>query len=120
MASPTKPRTPCWNCKHMISVEPRSTIVQCGLNPAIPRCFSRGGSKGCDFWEREPGIDDDDWDPAGLSQIAPYAPEAPRVRSRGADGWWTKPPRPRRPPPVPVPVRMPTGDPFGGIYLGDD
>ena len=69
----------------MISVEPRTTIVQCGRDRLGPRIFSRGGNGECDFWEREPGIDDDDWDPAGLPRIAPYVPEpppAPRAQPR--------------------------------------
>ena len=43
MASATAPRTPCWQRKHMISVEPRSTIVQCGREgPDRQIYFSRG------------------------------------------------------------------------------
>ena len=109
----------------MISVEPRSTIVQCGRHADGPTCFGRGGSRGCDAWEREPGIDDDDWDPAGVPRIAPYVPEpppVPRSRSRGVDGWWTEPKRPPRPP---APPRRPAWtpparDPFDGYFLQDD
>ncbi len=47
----------------MISVEPRSTMVQCGRDGShATMSFSCGGGNGCDAWEREPGIDDDDWD----------------------------------------------------------
>ena len=59
-----------------------------------------GGASGCDAWEREPGIDDDDWDPAGVPRIGPYVPEplpTSRAGGRGSAGWWTEPPRPRRP-----------------------
>lgn len=102
----------------MFSIDARSTNVLCGRSGEL-RSFTRGGSKGCDAWEREPGIDDDDWDPAGIPRIAPYVPEAlplPRSRSSGTDGWWTEPPQPRRPAVthkvelILVPVR----DPFGG------
>ena len=72
MASSIPHRTPCWHCRHMISVEPRSAIVQCGRPGASSTCFSRGGGNGCDAWEREPGIDDDDWDPPGVPVVAPY------------------------------------------------
>ena len=109
----------------MISVEPRSTVVQCGRagrDAAI--CFSRGGGNGCDAWEREPGLDDDDWDPPGIPRIAPYVPEpppAPRSRSPGVDGWWTEPRKPRPAPAPRAPVWiMPSHDLFGGIYSDDD
>jgi hypothetical protein len=110
----------------MISVESRSTIVQCGRDGAGQTiCFSRGGRQGCDAWEREPGIDDDDWDAVGIPRINPNArPEQPlaqRARSRGTDGWWTEPPRPRRPPaPQPIPIQVVTRDPFGGIFDWDE
>lgn len=126
MASATPPRTPCWHCRHMISVEPRSTIVQCGRPGISSPSFTRGGGEGCEAWEREPGIDDDDWDPIGVPRIAPYVPEPPalRARSRGDDGWWTEPKRPPRPP-APPRARppawvLPARDLFGGIFLQDD
>lgn len=125
MASQTASRTPCWHCKHMISVEPRSTIVQCGRSKdGGPTSFTRGGGKGCDAWEREPGIDDDDWDPAGVPRLGPYVPEQPpqpRARSRGTDGWWTELPRRRAaPPPRVIPILLSTRDPFGGMFNWDD
>jgi hypothetical protein len=86
----------------MVSIDATSTIVQCGRSGHISS-FSRGGSKGCDASEREPGIDDDDWDPAGLPRIAPYVrepPPVPRSRSRGVDRWWTE---------ILVPARDPVG-----------
>ena len=124
MASATAPSQPCWHCKHMISVDARSTIVQCGRAGPVSS-FSRGGKNGRDAWEREPGIDDDDWDPPGTPLIAPYKAEQapqPRGRSRGADGGWTEPPRPRRPaqPTKVVPIVVPTRDPFGGLFNWND
>jgi len=126
MASATPPRTPCWHCRRMVSVDARSTIVQCGRSGGIAS-FSRGGASGCDAWEREPGIDDDDWDPAGVPRIGPYVPEpppVPRSRSQGRDGWWTEPPRPRRPVPLPAPgpviVALLARDPFGGLFNWQD
>ena len=110
----------------MISVEPRSTIVQCGRDGREkPRCFSRGGGNGCDAWEREPGIDDDDWDPPGVPRIGAYVPEppsAPRSRSQGRDGWWTEPRRPRPPAPAAkvIPILVPQRDPFGGMFNWDE
>jgi hypothetical protein len=110
----------------MVSIEPRSTIVTCGrISRASPSSFSRGGAGGCEAWEREPGIDDDDWDPAGIPVIAPWKPEppvAPRQRSTGRDGWWTEPRRPRRPALVQkvVPVLVPQRDPFGGMFNWDE
>ena len=129
MASAIPPRTPCWHCKHMRSIEPRAGISVCNL------ALKTGGmanqlraGPGCSQWEREPGIDDDDWDPPGTARIAPYVPEAspaPRPRSRGRDGWWTEPPRPARPAAPPAApdsfliARM-TRDPFRGYFLQDD
>ena len=120
MVSAHPPRTPCWHCRYMVSVEARSTIVQYGRSGRISS-FSRGGREGCDVWEREPGIDDDDWDPPGVPRIGPYVPEPPHVprsRSRGIDGWWTEAPRPHRPAIVPkvVPTLAPERDPFGGMF----
>ena len=112
----------------MRSITARSGIAVCGL--------ARGGgdmanqsraSLGCDRWEREPGIDDDDWDPPDTSKIAPYVPDsspAPRARSRGKDGWWTEPARPQRPTPPPAQdpftLAFLTRDPFRGYFLQDD
>ena len=127
MASASPPRTPCWHCKHMVAVDARSSIVQCGLSGrsnGTPH-KTRGG-EGCDSWEREPGIDDDDWDPPNTPRIAPYVPEpppAPRGRNRGTDGWWTEPRRPQRPvaeAPETTFAAFLTRDPFRGYFLQDD
>ena len=128
MASATPPRTPCWHCKHMRAVDARSGVVRCGLTRGGGDMGNQlRGSLGCAEWEREPGIDDDDWDPPGSPRIAPYVPEptpAPRQRSRGRDGWWTEPRRPRPAPPPPAPDRflaiLATRDPFRGYFLQDD
>lgn len=110
----------------MISVEARSTIVRCGRPSSSPTTtFSRGGANGCDTWEREPGIDDDDWDPHGVPRIGPYVPEpppAPRARSRGTDGWWTELRRLPRAAPVPpvIPILVAARDPFGGMFDWND
>lgn len=111
----------------MRALEPRSGIVTCGRGGGTsgPSSFSRGASGGCESWEREPGIDDDDWDPEGIAVIAPWKPEppaAPRQRSTGRDGWWTEPRRPRRPAPVQkvVPILVPQRDPFGGMFNWDE
>lgn len=123
----TPSRTPCWHCRHMLAVNARSGIVTCGLPRGGPTMSQSGGSKGCSSWEREPGIDDDDWDPPGAPRIGPYVStphHAPRARSRGVDGWWTQPrgqPRPlRQPAPEFAPIALQVRDPFGGIYVQDD
>ena len=110
----------------MAAVSARSGIVTCGLDRGGPTMSQSNGSKGCSHWEREPGIDDDDWDPPGSSRLGPYVPEAPtarRARSRGVDGWWTEPLRAPRTPAKkqmsPVYV-LPARDPFGGIFAQDD
>ena len=85
------------------------------------------GKDGCGEWEREPGIDDDDWDPPGTPTIGPYRadpPSAPRARSRGTDGWWTESRRSPRPvpPPAPEPAfrAQVARDPFGGLFNWQD
>ena len=97
----------------MESVDPQTSIACCGL-PDGPRCLVTARD-GCLRFEREPGIDDDDWDP----KSPPFVP-APAARTRNAsrDGWWTEPRRPRRlaPPPKVIPIRVPTRDPFGGMF----
>ena len=75
MATLIPPRTPCWHCKHMRTIQARAGVAVCG----IPRGGGDTGvqsraSDGCNQWEREPGIDDDDWDPPGTPRIAPYVP----------------------------------------------
>jgi len=109
----------------MIDVEPRTAIVNCGRPTASPTSTFTRGSTGCQLWEREPGIDDDDWDPPGSPRIGRYKPEprpAPRARSGGVDGWWSEPPQSRRPAaPVHVtPALVPTRDPFGGLFNWND
>ena len=128
MPSLTIPRTPCWHCKHMHSIEPRAGIAVCSLAlEGGGRANQLRAGLGCSRWEREPGIDDDDWDPPGTPVIGRYVPEpplAPRARSQGRDGWWTEPPRPRR---AVAPaahdsliVALLTRDPFRGYFLQDD
>ncbi len=109
----------------MLAVEARSSIVTCGLDRGSPTMTKSGGGGGCDSWEREPGIDDDDWDPPGSPQIGRYEPEQPpvaRARSNGADGWWTEPPPARRParPAQVMPALVPPRDPFGGLFNWHD
>ena len=107
----------------MISVEAARGLVVCALPGSNGTPHRTGASSGCERWEREPGIDDDDWNPVDDSRIAPYVPPPlPAARSRGNHGWWTEPPRPRRTPkiiPV-VPVHVPPRDPFGGMYNWDE
>lgn len=113
MATPT----PCWYCKHVIAVDPRSAIASCTLHKMCAR-----SSDGCTNYERVPGIDDDAWSPL-MIKIGPYVPEAaPAPRARGRDGWWTEPRRPRRPPsPEPKIIpNLPSRDPFGGLFNWND
>ena len=87
-----RPRTPCWHCRHMESVDPQTSIACCGL-PDGPQALVTARD-GCLRFEREPGIDDDDWNPKPL----PFMPSpAPRQRNVSRDGWWTEPRRPRSP-----------------------
>ena len=117
---PTSARTPCWHCRYMISVDARTTIAHCGREREPT--WRTSGSQGCDWWEREPGIDDDDWNPVGSPAIAPYKPDpAPPPRDRGRDGWWTEPKRSPRPPVPLAPVFvLPARDPFGGMFSWND
>jgi hypothetical protein len=88
MASPT----PCWYCRHFVSLDLSSRIAACALVGCMVR--SRDG---CSRFEREPGVDDDDWAPPE-AMVAAWRPEqAQEQRDRGGDGWWMEPPRPRRP-----------------------
>ncbi len=41
MASAIPSRTPCWHCRHMVSVDARSTIVQCSLSAAVSPALRR-------------------------------------------------------------------------------
>lgn len=111
----------------MRSVDARPGVVICGLTRGGGNMGNQlHGKAGCDKWEREPGIDDDDWDPPGTPRIADYVPEptpAPRACRQGRDGWWTEPARPRRPParePVALPIRVAARDPFGGMFNWQD
>jgi len=112
----TKPRTPCWHCRHMISVEAVSSVVRCGVGEH-PRCMVLG-REGCAQWEREPGIDDDDWNPVP----PPFThPPPQRARNVSRDGWWTEPPRQRRAESPALPVyALPARDPFGGLFNWQD
>lgn len=109
--------TPCWYCLHVIAVDPATSIANCLKHP-----YNCHPEQGCMDYERVPGVDDDGWTPL-RSRIAPWKPEPePAPRSRGNDGWWTEPPRPRRPPRV-IPVvliSLPQRDAFGGMFNWDD
>ena len=72
LAPATRPRTPCW---HMESVDPQTSIACCGL-PDGPKCLVTARD-GCIRFEREPGIDDDDWNP----RPPPFGPRRPRDRA---------------------------------------
>ena len=112
----------------MRSIEPRAGIAVCGLALKSSGTANQiRAGLGCSQWEREPGIDDDDWDPLGTPVIGRYVPEpapAPRARSQGRDGWWTEPPRPRRAVAPAASDRviaaLLTRDPFRGDFLQDD
>ena len=112
----------------MHSLQVRTGVASCSLARGTGGSGVKvRGRDGCNQWEREPGIDDDDWDPPGTPVIGRYVPEpplAPRARSQGRDGWWTEPPRPRR---AVAPaahdsliVALLTRDPFRGYFLQDD
>ena len=109
-------KTPCWYCKHLDSIDERTRIATC--KPIGWTVHSRDG---CGEFEREPGVDDDAWEPGG-SSIAPYKPDpSPAPRQRGVDGWWTEPPRPpRSPAPPPIPIVLATRDAFGGLFNWND
>ena len=113
---PTATRTPCWHCRHMTSVDARTGIAHYGREREST--WRTRGSEGCEWWEREPGIDDDDWNPVGSPAIAPYRPDPPPPpRDRGRDGWWTEPRRPSRPVAPQAPAYVPPArDPFGGMF----
>lgn len=109
----------------MRSVDAPRGLVDCGLLGSNGTPHRTRAGSGCERWEREPGIDDDDWDPPGTPRIAPWTPEAPpapRARRAGHDGWWTEPARPRRPAPTAMPtqIHLLTTDPFGGLFNWDD
>jgi hypothetical protein len=60
----------------MITADAISSIVQCGVSARAPICHIHGRT-GCGQWEREPGIDDDDWNPMPPAVVAAPAPAAP-------------------------------------------
>jgi hypothetical protein len=101
----------------MESVDPQTSIACCGL-PNGPKALVTARD-GCLRFEREPGIDDDDWNPEPPLFVPASATRSPSV---SRDGWWTEPRRPRRPPPVQkvVPILVPQRDPFGGLFNWDD
>jgi hypothetical protein len=85
-------RTPYWHCRHMTSVDPRTSIAQCGRQRQPTS--STHGKIGCDRWEREPGIDDDAWDdPAGSPTIAPIGRNHRRRRATATAGGRNRPAR---------------------------
>ncbi len=94
----------------MLSIDINSGISRCGC-PGLDPCIVKA-RQGCGSWEREPGIDDDDWEPVCLTNRPEVPMPAPAPRTRGRDGWWTEPRRPKRatpPPPAssqPSPAQM--------------
>jgi hypothetical protein len=101
----------------METVDPQTHISRCGL-PDGPKCLVTARN-GCMRFEREPGIDDDDWDPTPPLFVP--APE-PRARNVSRDGWWTEPRRPRRLAPMQkvIPILVSARAPFGGMFDWDD
>ncbi len=101
----------------MASVDPQTQIAQCGKS-GRPNCMVTARD-GCVEWEREPGIDDDDWNP-----VPPPFQPAPALRARNVsrDGWWTEPARPRGAAPASkvIPTLVPRRDPFGGLFNWQD
>lgn len=110
-------QTPCWYCKHVVNIDPDTSMSSCSKHQYHCR-----PEIGCPSYERVPGVDDDLWTPL-RDKIAPWKPEPPPApRRRGNDGWWTEPARPRRAPKVipVVTVHVPTRDPFGGLFNWHD
>lgn len=100
----------------MISVTAQTSMVHCGPSSGRELLSKTRGDEGCQHWEREPSIDDDDWNP----KVVELPPPAPAASRKGRDGWWTEPPRPRRAPKVIPVVQLPTRDPFGGMFNWHD
>ncbi len=76
----------------MTRFDARTSISHCAHAPT----GTVHGRAGCMRWKREPGIDDE---PAAF-HYPPELPEIPKTepwRPVSRDGWWTEPPRPRRP-----------------------
>lgn len=103
--------------------------MTCGLVRGSPPMSQSNGRAGCQSWEREPGIDDDDWDPPGSPRIGRYVlepPPTPHARRPSVDGWWTEACRPVRatPPPAPAPacvlIALQTRDSFDGYFVQED
>jgi hypothetical protein len=109
--------TPCRYCRHFRSIDLSSRIATCA--PAGCMLHARDG---CSKFEREPGVDDNDWKPPEGPVEAWKPIAAPAPRNRGRDGWWTEPRRPRRPAPQPpvVPILVRPRDPFGGLFNWND
>ena len=110
----------------MVSINARASIASCGRDRQRGPLYKTSAGAGCDAWEREPGIDDDDWNPPGTPRIGPCVAEPPpslRSRSQGRDGWWTEPERPRRPSAresTSAPIRLAVSDPFGSMFNWQD
>jgi hypothetical protein len=99
----------------MESVDAQTHIARCGRDDG-PKCKVTARD-GCLQWEREPGVDDDDWDP-----MPPLFVRHPAKRNASRDGWWTEPRRPRRIEPMQkvIPILVPQRDPFGGLFNWDE
>lgn len=54
--------TPCWHCRHFGGMTARGAAARCGRPAGAPvRALP---SRGCAFFEREPGVDDEPFAPA--------------------------------------------------------
>lgn len=55
---------PCWYCRHYAGTcwgDP--ALADCRRDPGAPSCGAQA-ERGCVYWERETGVDDDGWRPA--------------------------------------------------------
>lgn len=69
---------PCWYCRHYAGPcwgDP--SLADCRHDPGAPSCRGQA-ERGCSFWEREPGADDDGWRPAPQKWVPLTAPQTTR------------------------------------------